>query len=33
MYHSGFKNTHYEAGFHWGKTLRKHETFKINNGI
>ena len=24
MYHVRFKNTHYEAGLHWGQNLRKH---------
>lgn len=27
MYHCRFKNTHYEAGFQWGQTLRKHGMF------
>ena len=24
MYHGRFKNSHYEAGFHWGQMLKKH---------
>lgn len=24
MYHGIFKNSHYEAGFHWGQMLKKH---------
>lgn len=24
MYHCRFKKTHYEAGFHWGQTLKRH---------
>ena len=27
MYHGRFKNTHYQAGFHWGEMLRKHGNF------
>lgn len=27
MYHGTFKNTHYQAGFHWGEMLRKHGNF------
>ena len=26
MYHAKFKNTHYEAGYHWGQALKKHGT-------
>ena len=24
MYHTRFKNNHYQAGFHWGESLKKH---------
>ena len=24
MYHGRFRNSHYEAGFHWGQMLKKH---------
>ena len=24
MYHSRFKNTHYQSGYHWGKQLKNH---------
>lgn len=30
MYHGRFKNTHYQAGFHWGEMLRKHGNFIHN---
>lgn len=26
MYHARFKNTHYEAGFHWGQLIKSHGT-------
>lgn len=30
MYHARFKNAHYEAGYHWGQSLKKHGTLICN---
>ncbi len=31
MYHVRYRGTHYEAGFHWGSLLRKHQKFILDN--